>query len=277
MDEQNRNIQNNSQAPEIGFTPNAESQTINAGMQVNPVSSTAPEPITATNNINGENSFSTPIQNTSLGIDNTVSMEAIQTAETTPTENINPSVEPSLNNSTVDNPINGMGNSLSQNPIAATEQPVENHQNFQPIILDRDTPKKSKTGLYIAMAIILVLVVSSSAVATFFLLQPKSIIARFYGKTVSCKSNLFGIDSGYNETLKVDKDGKISFNNNKTWQNAEEAKAKIEEKDNVLTITVSNGSAKITLKGQDLKDLSNFPVKAEAGGAFSLDMQCKAE
>ena len=127
------------------------------------------------------------------------------------------------------------------------------------------------------MAIILVLVVSSSAVATFFLLQPKSIIARFYNKTVSCKTNLFGIGSGYNEMLKVDKDGKISFNNNKTWQNAEEAKAKIEEKDNVLTITVSDGAAKITLKGQDLKDLSNFPVKAEAGGSFSLDMQCKAE
>lgn len=277
MDEQNRNIQNNSQAPEIGFTPNAEPQTTSAGMQVNPVSSTAPEPITATNNINGENSFSTPIQNTSLGIDNTVSMEAIQTAETTPTENINPSVEPSLNNSTVDNPINGMGNSLSQNPIAATEQPIENHQNFQPIILDRDTPKKSKTGLYIAMAIILVLVISSAATATFFLLQPKSIIARFYGKTVSCKTNLFGINSGYNEMLKINKDGKISFNNNKTWQNTEEAKAKIEEKDNVLTITVSDGAAKITLKGQDLKDLSNFPVKAEAGGTFSLDMQCKAE
>ena len=76
--------------------------------------------------------------------------------------------------------------------------------------------------------------------------------------------------------LKVDKDGKISFNNNNTWQNAEEAKAKIEEKDNVLTITF-DGTAKITLKGQDLKDLSNFPVKAEAGGSFSLDMQCKAE
>lgn len=277
MDEQNRNIQNNSQAPEMGFAPNTEPQTTSAGMQVNPALSTTPDPIITTNNMNGENSFSTPIQNTSLGIDNTVSMEATQTVETTPTENTNPSIEPSLNNSTVNNPINGMGSGLAQNPIAVTEQPVENHQNFQPIILDRDTPKKSKTGLYIAMAIILVLVVSSSAVATFFLLQPKSIIARFYNKTVSCKTNLFGIGSGYNEMLKVDKDGKISFNNNKTWQNAEEAKAKIEEKDNVLTITVSDGAAKITLKGQDLKDLSNFPVKAEAGGSFSLDMQCKAE
>lgn len=277
MDEQNRNIQNNSQAPEMGFAPNTEPQTTSAGMQVNPALSTTPDPIITTNNMNGENSFSTPIQNTSLGIDNTVSMEATQTVETTPTENTNPSIEPSLNNSTVNNPINGMGSGLAQNPIAATEQPVENHQNFQPIILDRDTPKKSKTGLYIAMAIILVLVVSSSTVATFFLLQPKSIIARFYNKTVSCKTNLFGIGSGYNEMLKVDKDGKISFNNNKTWQNAEEAKAKIEEKDNVLTITVSDGAAKITLKGQDLKDLSNFPVKAEAGGSFSLDMQCKAE
>ena len=277
MDEQNRNIQNNSQAPEMGFAPNAELQTTSAGMQINPAPSTAPEPITTTNNMNGENSFSTPIQNTSLGIDNTVSMEATQTVETTPTENTNPSIEPSLNNSTVNNPINGMGSGLAQNPIAVTEQPVENHQNFQPIILDRDTPKKSKTGLYIAMAIILVLVISSAATATFFLLQPKSIIARFYGKTVSCKTNIFGINSGYNEMLKVDKDGKTSFNNNKTWQNAEEAKAKIEEKDNVLTITVSDGAAKITLKGQDLKDLSNFPVKAEAGGSFSLDMQCKAE
>ena len=171
-----------------------------------------------------------------------------------------------------------MGNSLSQNPITTTEQPVENHQNFQPIILDRDTPKKSKTGLYIAIAIILALVISSGAAVTFFLLQPKSIIARFYGKTVSCRANLFGIGSGgYSKMLKVDKDGKISFNNNNTWQNAEEAKAKIEEKDNVLTITFSDGTAKITLKGQDLKDLSNFPVKAEAGGSFSLDMQCKAE
>lgn len=277
MDEQNRNIQNNSQAPEMGFAPNTEPQTTSAGMQVNPALSTTPDPIITINNMNGENSFSTPIQNTSLGIDNTVSMEATQTVETTPTENTNPSIEPSLNNSTVNNPINGMGSGLAQNPIAVTEQPVENHQNFQPIILDRDTPKKSKTGLYIAMAIILVLVVSSSAVATFFLLQPKSIIARFYNKTVSCKTNLFGIGSGYNEMLKVDKDGKISFNNNKTWQNAEEAKAKIEEKDNVLTITVSDGAAKITLKGQDLKDLSNFPVKAEVGGSFSLDMQCKAE
>lgn len=277
MDEQNRNIQNNSQAPEMGFTPNTETQTTSAEMQVNPALSTTPDPITTTNNMNGENSFSTPIQNTSLGAYNTVSMEATQTVKTTPTENISPSVEPSLNNSTVNDPINGMGNSLSQNPIVATEQPAENHQNFQPIILDRDTPKKAKTGLYIAIAIILVLVVSSSAVATFFLLQPKSIISRFYGKTVSCKTNLFGIGSGYNEMLKVDKDGKISFNNNKTWQNAEEAKAKIEEKDNVLTITVSDGAAKITLKGQDLKDLSNFPVKAEAGGSFSLDMQCKAE
>lgn len=277
MDEQNRNIQNNSQAPEMGFAPNTEPQTTSAGMQVNPALSTTPDPIITTNNMNGENSFSTPIQNTSLGIDNTVSMEATQTAETTPTENTNPSIEPSLNNSTVNNPINGMGSGLAQNPIAETEQPAENHQNFQPIILDRDTPKKSKTGLYIAMAIILVLVVSSSAVATFFLLQPKSIISRFYGKTVSCKTNLFGIGSGYNEMLKVDKDGKISFNNNKTWQNAEEAKAKIEEKDNVLTIAISDGAAKITLKGQDLKDLSDFPVKAEAGGSFSLDMQCKAE
>ena len=277
MDEQNRNIQNNSQAPEMGFAPNTEPQTTSAGMQVNPALSTTPDPIITTNNMNGENSFSTPIQNTSLGIDNTVSMEATQTVETTPTENTNPSIEPSLNNSTVNNPINSMGSGLAQNPIAATEQPVENHQNFQPIILDRDTPKKSKTGLYIAMAIILVLVVSSSAVATFFLLQPKSIISRFYGKTVSCKTNLFGIGSGYNEMLKVDKDGKISFNNNKTWQNAEEAKAKIEEKDNVLTIAISDGAAKITLKGQDLKDLSDFPVKAEAGGSFSLDMQCKAE
>lgn len=277
MDEERRNIQNNSQAPEMGFAPNAELKTINAEMQVNPAISTAPEPMTTTNNMNRENSFSTPMQNTSLGVDNTVSMEAIQTAETTPIENTNTSVEPSLNNSTVDTPINGMGNSLSQNPTTTTEQPVENHQNFQPIILDRDTPKKSKTGLYIAIAIILVLIISSGAAVTFFLLQPKSIIARFYGKTVSCKSNLFGIDSGYNETLKVDKDGKISFNNNNTWQNAEEAKAKIEEKDNVLTITFSDGTAKITLKGQDLKDLSNFPVKAEAGGSFSLDMQCKAE
>ena len=277
MDEQNRNIQNNSQAPEMGFAPNTEPQTTSAGMQVNPALSTTPDPIITTNNMNGENSFSTPIQNTSLDIDNTVSMEATQTVETTPTENTNPSIEPSLKNSTVNNPNNGLGSGLAQNPIAATEQPVENHQNFQPIILDRDTPKKSKTGLYIAMAIILVLVISSAATATFFLLQPKSIIARFYGKTVSCKTNLFGINSGYNEMLKVDKDGKISFNNNKTWQNTEEAKAKIEEKDNVLTITVSDGAAKITLKGQDLKDLSNFPVKAEAGGTFSLDMQCKAE
>ena len=277
MDEQNRNIQNNSQAPEMGFTPNTEPQTTSAGMQVNPALSTTPDPIITTNNMNGENSFSTPIQNTSLGIDNTVSMEATQTVETTPTENTNSSVEPSLNNSIVNNPINGIDSGLLQNPTAITEQPIENHQNFQPIILDRDTPKKSKTGLYIAMAIILVLVISSAATATFFLLQPKSIIARFYGKTVSCKTNLFGINSGYNEMLKVDKDGKISFNNNKTWQNAEEAKAKIEEKDNVLTITVSDGAAKITLKGQDLKDLSNFPVKAEAGGTFSLDMQCKAE
>ena len=247
MDERDQNIQNNSQVPEMST------------------------------DISRENSFSTPIQNTSLGADNTVSMEAIQTAETTPTENTNSSVEPSLNNFTVNNPINGMDSGLSQNPTTTTEQPIENHQNFQPIILDRDTPKKSKTGLYIAIAIVLVLVISSGAAATFFLLQPKSIIARFYGKTVSCKSNLFGIDSGYNEMLKVDKDGKISFNNNKTWQNTEEAKAKIEEKDNVLTITVSDGAAKITLKGQDLKDLSNFPVKAEAGGSFSLDMQCKAE
>lgn len=277
MDEQRRNIQNNSQAPEMGFAPNAELKTINAEMQVNPAISTAPEPMTTTNNINRENSFSAPIQNTSLGADNTVSMEATQIAETTPTENTNSSVESSLNNSTVNNPINGMDSGLSQNPTAITEQPIENYQNFQPIILDRDTPKKSKTGLYIAMAIILVLVISSAATATFFLLQPKSIIARFYGKTVSCKTNLFGINSGYNEMLKVDKDGKISFNNNKTWQNAEEAKAKIEEKDNVLTITVSDGAAKITLKGQDLKDLSNFPVKAEASGSFSLDMQCKAE
>ena len=277
MDEQNRNIQNNSQAPEMGFAPNTEPQTTSAGMQVNPALSTTPDPIITTNNMNGENSFSTPIQNTSLGIDNTVSMEATQTVETTPTENTNSSVEPSLNNSIVNNPINGMDSGLLQNPTAITEQPVENHQNFQPIILDRDTPKKSKTGLYIAIAIILVLVVSSSAVATFFLLQPKSIIARFYGKTVSCRANLFGIGSGgYSKMLKVDKDGKISFNNNKTWQNAEEAKAKIEEKDNVLTITF-DGTAKITLKGQDLKDLSNFPVKAEAGGSFSLDMQCKAE
>ncbi len=247
MDERDQNIQNNSQAPEIST------------------------------DISRENSFHAPIQNTSLGANNTVSMEAKQTVETTPTENTNSSVEPSLNNSIVNNPINGMDSGLLQNPTAITEQPIENHQNFQPIILDRDTPKKSKTGLYIAMAIILVLVISSAATATFFLLQPKSIIARFYGKTVSCKTNLFGINSGYNEMLKVDKDGKISFNNNKTWQNTEEAKAKIEEKDNVLTITVSDGAAKITLKGQDLKDLSNFPVKAEAGGTFSLDMQCKAE
>jgi|GEM_PF-2665623 len=247
MDERDQNIQNNIQVPEMST------------------------------DISRENSFSTPIQNTSLGTDNTISMEAIQTAETTSIENTNTSVEPSLNNSTVDTPINGMGNSLSQNPITTTEQPVENHQNFQPIILDRDTPKKSKTGLYIAIAIILVLVISSGAAVTFFLLQPKSIIARFYGKTVSCRANLFGIGSGeYSKMLKVDKDGKISFNNNNTWQNAEEAKAKIEEKDNVLTITF-DGTAKITLKGQDLKDLSNFPVKAEAGGSFSLDMQCKAE
>lgn len=247
MDERDQNIQNNSQVPEMST------------------------------GIGRENSFSAPIQNTSLGADNTVSMEATQIAETTPTENTNSSVESSLNNSTVNNPINGMDSGLSQNPTTTAEQPIENHQNFQPIILDRDTPKKSKTGLYIAMAIILVLVISSAATATFFLLQPKSIIARFYGKTVSCKTNLFGINSGYNEMLKVDKDGKISFNNNKTWQNTEEAKAKIEEKDNVLIITVSDGAAKITLKGQDLKDLSNFPVKAEAGGTFSLDMQCKAE
>ena len=247
MDERDQNIQNNIQVPEMST------------------------------DISRENSFSTPMQNTSLGADNTVSMEATQIAETTPTENTNSSVEPSLNNFTVNNPINGIDNGLSQNPATTTEQPIENHQNFQPIILDRDTPKKSKTGLYIAMAIILVLVISSAATATFFLLQPKSIIARFYGKTVSCKTNLLGIDSGYNETLKVDKDGKISFNNNKTWQNTKEAKAKIEEKDNVLTITVSDGAAKITLKGQDLKDLSNFPVKAEAGNTFSLDMQCKAE
>ena len=247
MDERDQNIQNNSQVPEMS------------------------------SDISRENSFSTPIQNTSLGADNTVSMEATQIVETTPTENTNSSVEPSLNNSIVNNPINGMDSGLLQNPTAITEQPVENHQNFQPIILDRDTPKKSKTGLYIAIAIILVLVVSSSAVSTFFLLQPKSIIARFYGKTVSCRANLFGIGSGgYSKMLKVDKDGKISFNNNNTWQNAEEAKAKIEEKDNVLTITF-DGTAKITLKGQDLKDLSNFPVKAEAGGSFSLDMQCKAE
>ena len=247
MDERDQNIQNNSQVPEMST------------------------------GIGKENSFHAPIQNTSLGTDNAVSMEATQTVETTPTENTNSGVEPSLNNFTVNNPINGIDNSLLQNPTTITEQPVENHQNFQPIILDRDTPKKSKTGLYIAIAIILVLVISSAATATFFLLQPKSIIARFYGKTVSCKTNLFGINSGYNEMLKVDKDGKISFNNNKTWQNTEEAKAKIEEKDNVLTITVSDGAAKITLKGQDLKDLSNFPVKAEAGGTFSLDMQCKAE
>ena len=247
MDERDQNIQNNSQVPEMS------------------------------SDISRENSFSTPIQNTSLGADNTVSMEATQIVETTPTENTNSSVEPSLNNSIVNNPINGMDSGLLQNPTAITEQPVENHQNFQPIILDRDTPKKSKTGLYIAIAIILVLVVSSSAVATFFLLKPKSIIARFYGKTVSCRANLFGIGSGgYSKMLKVDKDGKISFNNNNTWQNAEEAKAKIEEKDNVLTITF-DGTAKITLKGQDVKDLSNFPVKAEAGGSFSLDMQCKAE